>query len=157
MSSCYDAGDTFTVEVDLDSMVAKCGCQLFEFMGILCRHILVIFQLKNIAQILNHFILQHLTKEANRGIKICVETNFNGQDHDSRILRRMHVQNRISKLVDIAEKSEEIYKFIISHLVKTNEKAIAKYINLHDDVVPSTTTNQVYEFSELTIRDPHVS
>ena len=39
VSSCYDVRDTFIVNVDLDSKVSKCDYKLFEFMGILCRHI----------------------------------------------------------------------------------------------------------------------
>ena len=46
VSSWYDARDTFIVNVDLDSKVAKCDCHLFEFIGILCRHILVFFSSK---------------------------------------------------------------------------------------------------------------
>ena len=46
---------------------------------ILCRHILVIFQAKDIVQIPSHFILQHWTKDANRSIKaIYTENKFDG-------------------------------------------------------------------------------
>ena len=67
--NCFDPQDSFLVTVDLDSKVARCTCQLYEFMGILCRHILVIFQAKNVVQIPSHYILQRWTKEANSGSK----------------------------------------------------------------------------------------
>ena len=89
-------------------------------MGILCRHILVIFQAKGIVEIPSHFILQRWTKNANRCIEaIYTENNFDSQHNTSRILRRVHAQHEASILVDPAEESEEIYKFIISKLIHT--------------------------------------
>lgn len=41
----------FIVYVDLDTNVSNCCCQLSEYMGILCRHSLVIFQAKNVVDI----------------------------------------------------------------------------------------------------------
>ena len=86
-------------------------------MGILCRHILVIFKAKGIFQIPSHFILQRWTKHANRAIY--TENNFDSQYNTSRILRRAHAQHEASILVDLAEESKEIYKFIISKLIHT--------------------------------------
>lgn len=48
VSNCFNARDAFFVDVDLESKNAKCK---YEFMGILCRHILVIFKAKNSIQI----------------------------------------------------------------------------------------------------------
>ncbi|XP_027348087.1 protein FAR1-RELATED SEQUENCE 3-like [Abrus precatorius] len=66
VSNCFNARDTFLVDINLESKNATCGCQLYEIMGILCRHILVIFQAKNIVQIPTQYILQRWTKEANQ-------------------------------------------------------------------------------------------
>lgn len=109
VSSCYDARDTFIVNVDLDSNVAKCDCQLFEFMGTLCRYILVIFQAKGVVQIPDHFVLQRWTKDANECIEVSdAENNFDGQSTTPKIIRRMHAQQQASILVDLDEESEEI-------------------------------------------------
>lgn len=92
--------------MDLDTRVAKCGCQLFEFMGILCRHILVIFQAKNIVEISNNYILQCWTKDANKGIGFGVnETNTTCQDSNLTTLQSTHVHSQMSLLSDLATKS----------------------------------------------------
>lgn len=108
-------------------------------MGILCRHILEVFQAKGVAQIPSHFILQRWTKDANKVIEISyTKNNFDGQSNTSKILRRIHAQEETSVLVDLAEESEEIYKFIISNLSHTRMSAIAMKTNLFrgDGVTP---------------------
>ncbi|KAG5047042.1 hypothetical protein JHK86_016448 [Glycine max] len=102
------------IQSNLDSKVAKCDGQLFEFMGILCRHILVIFQEKGVVQIPDHFVLQLWTKDANKCIEVSdIGNNFDGQSTTSWILRRMHTQQQANILVDLAEELEEIYRFIV--------------------------------------------
>ncbi|KAK7290512.1 hypothetical protein RIF29_04986 [Crotalaria pallida] len=168
VSNCYDVRDAFTVDVDLDSKIANCTCQLYEFMGILCKHILVIFQAKGVVQIPDHFILQRWTKYANRGIEVCpAENNFDGQSTTTKILRRMHAQQQASVLVDLAEESEELYKFIILELGNTCKSAIAMKTNVHlGDEIPVLQSNVNHtdiseqvnnEAPQLTIGDPHIS
>jgi hypothetical protein len=159
----------FIVDIDLDTKIAKCGCQLFEFLGILCRHILVIFQAKNVIQIPSHFILHRWTKDANKGIEIdYTETIFDGQIRTSKILRRMHVQQETSILVDLAEESDEIYKFIIFELSHTRTSAIAmKKSNLSSDgISPLESSHNVNQNglseegskpTQVTIINPHIS
>ncbi|KAJ1418271.1 FAR1 DNA-binding domain [Sesbania bispinosa] len=78
----------------------------------------------------SHFILQRWTKDANKGIKVnYTEDNLDGQSNTSRIIRRMHAQQEASMLVDLAEESEELYKFIISELSHTCKLAIAMKTN----------------------------
>ena len=48
VTSSFDPNDAFIVKLNLESKVCECDCQLFEFMGIVCRHMLLIFQVKNI-------------------------------------------------------------------------------------------------------------
>ena len=56
-------------------------------MGIVCRHMLLIFQGKNIFEIPSYYILQRRTKEANKEIK-SVEYRSSREDehHMSRAL-----------------------------------------------------------------------
>lgn len=52
--SCFDLKDNFVVCLDLDSKAGSCGCHLFEFMGILCRHMLAVFHFENIFEFPSH-------------------------------------------------------------------------------------------------------
>ncbi|KAH1118554.1 hypothetical protein GYH30_047357 [Glycine max] len=148
VSSCYDARDTFIVNVDLDSKVAKCDCHLFEFIGILCRHIL----------------------DANKCIEVSdAENNFDGQSTTPRILRRMHAQQQASILVDLAEESKEIYRFIVLELGQTHKSTIVMKTSLSTgDNIPLLESSltignklcmpeQVSEVPHLILGDPHIS
>ncbi|KAF1886366.1 hypothetical protein Lal_00045598 [Lupinus albus] len=89
------------------------------------RHILEIFQAKGVVQIPNHFILNCWTKETNKGIEASyIENNFDVEFTTSKIVQRKHAQQQASILVDLAEESEEMYKFIISELSNTHKSAI---------------------------------
>ncbi|XP_057435267.1 protein FAR1-RELATED SEQUENCE 5-like [Lotus japonicus] len=166
VSNCYDARDTFTVDIDLDSQIAKCGCELYEFMGILCRHILVIFQAKGVVQIPSHFIMERWTKDANRGLEDTYNDNDLGEKSDTlKILRRVHVQREASFLADLAEESEEAYNFIISEMKQTHKSAAAMKTSEGVALLESSEKNvnqvcsseQVSEPPQLTIGNPHVS
>jgi hypothetical protein len=123
VTNCDNTRESYTVYVDLDTRAAKCGCQLYEFMGILCRHILMVFQSKNIIEIPNEYILKRWTKDANIGI-ICGinENNSVRESTQSATLRSMHVLSQASLLSDLA-KSENIYEFISPELEKIIKKA----------------------------------
>ena len=43
VTSSFDPDDAFIVKLNLESKVYECDYQLFEFMGIVCRHVLLIF------------------------------------------------------------------------------------------------------------------
>ncbi|XP_057444618.1 protein FAR1-RELATED SEQUENCE 5-like [Lotus japonicus] len=166
VSNCYDARDTFTVDIDLDSQIAKCGCELYEFMGILCRHILVSFQAKGVVQIPSHFIMERWTKDANRGLEDTYNDNDLGEKSDTlKILRRVHVQREASFLADLAEESEEAYNFIISEMKQTHKSAAAMKTSEGVALLESSEKNvnqvcsseQVSEPPQLTIGNPHLS
>ena len=143
---------------------------MFEFIEILCRRILVIFQAKGIAQIPYHFILQCWTKDANKSIEVIYsEANFAAQSNTSRISRRIHGHHEASMLIDLAEESEEIDKFTISELARTHQSAIAMKANLQtdDELVLSESSlknvnqicifEQVNKATQLAIGDLHIS
>jgi len=87
VTSSFDPDDAFNVKLNLESKVCECDCQHFEFMRIFCRHMLLIFQIKNIFEIPSHYILQRWTKEANKEIE-SVEYRSSSEDehHMSRVL-----------------------------------------------------------------------
>lgn len=58
----------FIVSINLESYDVSCECHLFEFKGFLCRHILAVFQKKDIVKIPSQYILPRWTKEAADGI-----------------------------------------------------------------------------------------
>ena len=141
-------------------------------MGIICWHVLLIFQVKNIFQIPSHYILQRWTKEANKKLK-CVEyrSSFEDEHHMSKALRSIHVCQRASQLSYLAKKSEDIYKMIISDLDHTLKTAFGIENDLFEDKEDdeidmhhkSGESADIVEVEDcfvivpLNIKDPHVS
>lgn len=44
--------------------IASCSCKMFEFEGVLCRHVLAVFKAKNVFMLPHHYILKRWTRNA---------------------------------------------------------------------------------------------
>ncbi|XP_058732753.1 protein FAR1-RELATED SEQUENCE 5-like [Vicia villosa] len=170
VSNNFVPQDTFMVDIDLNSKIANCGCQLFESMGILCRHILVIFQSKGVLQIPDHFILQRWTKDANKEINFSdTEYDFDNHSDTPKILRRVHTQQETNVLVDLAEESIDIYKYIILELMHIRVSALKMKACLsngdgldplesgHSNMDEILSIEEGSKAAQMTIGDSHIS
>ncbi|XAR61496.1 hypothetical protein NMG60_11015938 [Bertholletia excelsa] len=53
---------------------ARCSCQMFEFSGVLCRHILAVFRVTNVLTLPSHYILKRWTRSAKSGLVLNVHS-----------------------------------------------------------------------------------
>ena len=59
----------YEVSLDIVEIKAICTCHMLEFVGIICRHILVVFVKKSLVHFLpSHYILERWTINANKHI-----------------------------------------------------------------------------------------
>ncbi|CAJ2657917.1 unnamed protein product [Trifolium pratense] len=124
------------------------------------KHILVIFQAKNILEIPSQYILHRWTKEANRYLEVSV----NAQNYELDILRSMHVQQQFSKFANFAKQSEEAYKFIMAEFERICNTLATMGLGLSDLNEASVDLQQQNmgetlddNVSYFNIKDPHVS
>ncbi|XP_061368870.1 protein FAR1-RELATED SEQUENCE 1-like [Gastrolobium bilobum] len=130
-------------------------------MGILCRHILVIFQAKNIIRIPCQYILERWTKEANK----CIEVgDIEIWNNESNVLRSMNVQRKFDHFSNLAKRSEDAYKFIISELDRIYNMASTmgmEIVDVNEDPIESNqqnlTCDTTNDASDFNIKDPYVS
>ncbi|GMI98228.1 FAR1-related sequence 5 [Hibiscus trionum] len=54
----------YRVGLNLAGQIASCSCKMFEFEGILCRHVIAVFKATNIFLLPQHYILKRWTKNA---------------------------------------------------------------------------------------------
>lgn len=54
----------YFVGLDVSEQIADCSCKMFEFEGILCRHVIAVFKVTNIFMLPQHYILKPWTKDA---------------------------------------------------------------------------------------------
>ncbi|XP_045811400.1 protein FAR1-RELATED SEQUENCE 3 isoform X2 [Trifolium pratense] len=59
-----DVNKAYTVSFNHAELRANCSCQMFEYSGILCRHILTVFTMTNVLTLPSHYILKRWTKNA---------------------------------------------------------------------------------------------
>lgn len=57
-----------TVHFDVFEKKARCSCQMFEFSGIPCRHILAVFRVLNVLTLPSHYVLQRWTRNAKSAV-----------------------------------------------------------------------------------------
>ncbi|XP_042514474.1 protein FAR1-RELATED SEQUENCE 3 [Macadamia integrifolia] len=63
-----DDHKAYIVTLNVPEMRASCSCQMFEFSGILCRHVLTVFTVTNVLTLPSHYILKRWTRNAKGGV-----------------------------------------------------------------------------------------
>ncbi|KAG5540931.1 hypothetical protein RHGRI_020978 [Rhododendron griersonianum] len=104
----------FAVTLDLQTYEGVCECQNFEFVGILCTHILKVFVRLDIDAIPDHFILPRWRKK-DRKFKIIDSEGLVHDDgkEESEALRLGHMCQESTKLACLAASSNEAYTIYI--------------------------------------------
>ncbi|XP_014505327.1 protein FAR1-RELATED SEQUENCE 3 [Vigna radiata var. radiata] len=59
-----DDQKAYVVTLNLSELRANCSCQMFEYSGILCRHVLTVFTVTNVLTLPSHYILKRWTRNA---------------------------------------------------------------------------------------------
>ncbi|XP_059652865.1 protein FAR1-RELATED SEQUENCE 3-like [Cornus florida] len=58
----------YIVILNVSEFKANCSCHMFEYSGILCRHILTVFTVTNVLTLPSHYILKRWTRNARVGL-----------------------------------------------------------------------------------------
>ncbi|XP_057980786.1 protein FAR1-RELATED SEQUENCE 3-like [Malania oleifera] len=58
----------YIVTLNISEMKSSCSCQMFEYSGLLCRHILTVFTVTNVLTLPSHYILKRWTRNARTGV-----------------------------------------------------------------------------------------
>lgn len=62
-----DDNTAYIVALNYPELRANCSCQMFEYSGILCRHVLTVFTVTNVLTLPSHYILKRWTRNAKNG------------------------------------------------------------------------------------------
>ena len=96
------------VVCDKKIMHLTCTCQMFEFEGILCRHLLLVLRNTRINYLPLTYILQRWCKDAKKGAVI--DNNRDGiivTNHDARATRHREIHNNCNILAEHGCTSKE--------------------------------------------------
>ncbi|OMO96148.1 hypothetical protein CCACVL1_05058 [Corchorus capsularis] len=101
----FEKNQDFLVTLNQTKSEVSCICRLYEYKGYLCRHALVVLQIKGHSTIPSQYILKRWTKEAK-------SRNFMGEESEqvqSRVQRYNDLFQRAIKLIEEASLSQESY------------------------------------------------
>lgn len=146
----------YTVRMNVSEMRVYCTCDLFEFVGILCRHALRVFMATNIFTIPPHYILKRWTKDAKS--RLVLNDCHVRASHDlseSMIVRYNDLCQLSIKFAAEAALSLESYNVALSSLQEALGKVVIandSHASLaHPDVVCSNHQQKVTEANQLNL------
>ncbi|KDP47038.1 hypothetical protein JCGZ_10765 [Jatropha curcas] len=107
----------YYVKFNVLEMKACCSCQMFEFSGLLCRHVLAVFRVTNVLTLPSHYILKRWTRNAKSSVILeeratDVYTNY----LESHTVRYNTLRHEAFKFVDEGCKSLDTYNVAASAL-----------------------------------------
>ncbi|KAL4634198.1 hypothetical protein ACB092_04G181900 [Castanea dentata] len=140
----------YEVSLDIVETKAICTCHMFEFVGIICRHILAVFVKKSLVHFLpSHYILERWTINAKKHI---VEPQV------SSTMMRNSLMLQFLEVAEVGSQSEKQYKHLGQTLRKVHEELLAMQdVQDVDDLGSPDNTilnSQVLSNLPMTLRDP---
>ncbi|GLU19636.1 hypothetical protein SLE2022_358740 [Rubroshorea leprosula] len=118
----------YHVSFNILEMKASCSCHMFEFSGLLCRHILTVFRVTNVLTLPPRYVLKRWTRNAKSGVLLEDHSGdlLNGS-RESLTVRYNNLRHEALKYVDEGVKSVETYNVAINTLREAaNKVALAK-------------------------------
>ncbi|GMN50152.1 hypothetical protein TIFTF001_019306 [Ficus carica] len=114
---------SYYVKFNVLEMKATCSCQMFEFSGLLCRHVLAVFRVTNVLTLPSHYVMKRWTRNAKSSVLLeehC-STVYNNY-LESHTVRYNTLRHEAFKYVDEGAKSPETYDAAICALREAVEK-----------------------------------
>ncbi|XP_039138155.1 protein FAR1-RELATED SEQUENCE 8-like [Dioscorea cayenensis subsp. rotundata] len=110
--------NVYTNEEEFD---IKCSCQLFEFRGIICRHICKVLIEKNVKDIPSRYILPRWRKDIKR-MHTYVQNCYDDPQTSGEKLWYNKLCSNFTKAVELRAVSNEKYMFLMKHVDEAIEK-----------------------------------
>ncbi|CAO2814804.1 unnamed protein product [Amaranthus hypochondriacus] len=113
----------FFVRLNVLEMKATCSCHMFEFSGLLCRHILAVFRVTNILTLPSHYILKRWTRNAKSSVILDTQCGAIATRYlESHTVRYNTLRHEVFKFVDEGASSLETYDVAMAALQHAAEK-----------------------------------
>ncbi|XP_015580455.2 protein FAR1-RELATED SEQUENCE 5-like isoform X1 [Ricinus communis] len=110
----------YFVRLNVHEMKATCSCQMFEFSGLLCRHILTVFRVTNVLMLPSHHILKRWTRNAKSGV--ILENTSHSCSRESHTVRCNNLRHEALRYVDEGIKTVEVYDVAMDALQEAAHK-----------------------------------
>lgn len=112
-----------TVTFNSYEMKANCSCQMFEYSGIICRHILSVFRAKNVLTLPSQYIMTRWTRNAKSGQSVGeISPQLPTDAEDPLVVRCNNLRQEAMKFVEEGAKSIHIYNVAMDALQEAAKK-----------------------------------
>ncbi|XP_047319810.1 protein FAR1-RELATED SEQUENCE 5 [Impatiens glandulifera] len=118
------------VKFNVLEMQVMCSCQMFEFSGLLCRHVLTVFRVTNVLTLPSHYILKRWTRNAKSTVTLDERASdvFNNY-LESQTFRYNNLRHQAFKFVDEGAQSIESYNVALLALEEAARRVSAATSN----------------------------
>ncbi|KAJ0010859.1 hypothetical protein Pint_33977 [Pistacia integerrima] len=131
-----------TVSFNSFEMKASCSCQMFEYSGIICRHILAVFRAKNVLTLPSQYVLKRWTRNAKTGVVTDEPSSeLANNARESLTVRYNNLRQEAIKYVEEGAKSIHIYNVAMDALREATSKVTATKNQGSGATHASTLTN----------------
>lgn len=96
--------------------LASCSCKMFEFEGILCRHVLAVFKATNVFTLPQGYILKRWTRNAKEEAMLDLGTELQGNSQKIRNLQYNILYQEAIKCAEEGIASDQIFKVALNAL-----------------------------------------
>lgn len=114
-----------TVRFNTFEMKAACSCRMFEFSGIICRHVLSVFRAKNVLMLPSEYVLKRWTRNAKTGGGESMGESAFGvcsTYQESQIVRHDNLREEAIKYVEEGAKSIHVYNVAMNALQEASKQ-----------------------------------
>ncbi|OMP11666.1 Zinc finger, PMZ-type [Corchorus olitorius] len=143
----------YLVGLNITDHIASCSCKMFEFEGILCRHVLAVFKAANIFLLPQHYILKRWTRNAKA--EAILDTLPSGEMHDNNQKGKNSQYNLLyQEAVKCAEEgmaSDHSFKVALNALREARIKIITAKKNAINAEKLETTASTNYQDENNTV------
>ncbi|XP_068658788.1 protein FAR1-RELATED SEQUENCE 5-like [Aristolochia californica] len=137
-----------------------CSCQMFEFSGILCRHVLIVLRVKSIMVIPPQYILERWTRYAKGGVVLDECSIKTKGDYNPTLGMRFNdLCQRVIRFAENGSKSEEVYRIALHALQKANDEVVTAFnkLTVVDEIQgEKSEANSLKKKSVIVFESPNV-
>ncbi|XP_060168761.1 protein FAR1-RELATED SEQUENCE 5 isoform X3 [Lycium barbarum] len=113
----------YYVRFNVLEMKATCSCQMFEFSGLLCRHVLAVFRVTNVLTLPSHYILKRWSRSAKSSValedRVAEAVNYYLESHT---VRYNMLRHEAFKFVEEGAETVDSYTVAMAALEEASKK-----------------------------------
>nr|XP_043630659.1 protein FAR1-RELATED SEQUENCE 3 [Erigeron canadensis] len=136
-----DDQKAYIVSFNIGELRANCSCQMFEYSGVICRHILTVFTVTNVLTLPSQYILRRWTRDAKCNYSL--ELYVKGNEPDSLGIRYNQLIRQAIKFAEEGAIAPDTFTLAMAFLREGGKKVAAAKTNVASFTPPSSRASVV--------------